>query len=112
MNIGDYDSAEISDELSSRYGIVHAVGAHCAPLMHEVFGTKIYGAVRFVPHYNTEEEIDEAIRAVKELAENKKNRRGARCYGIARNGEKMKTREKNCDCFSYDNGCDGNGTAL
>ena len=35
LNIGDYDSAEISDELSGRYGIVTRSGAHCAPLMHE-----------------------------------------------------------------------------
>ena len=70
LNIGDYDSAEISDELSGRYGIVTRPGAHCAPLMHEALGTKIQGAVRFsFSHYNTEEEIDEAIRAVKELAE-------------------------------------------
>ena len=70
LNIGDYDSAEISDELSGRYGIVTRSGAHCAPLMHEALGTKIQGAVRFsFSHYNTEEEIDEAIRAVKELAE-------------------------------------------
>ena len=69
LNIGDYDSAEISDELSGRYGIVTRSGAHCAPLMHEALGTKIQGAVRFsFSHYNTEEEIDEAIRAVKELA--------------------------------------------
>ena len=70
LNIGDYDSAEISDELSGRYGIVTRSGAHCAPLMHEALGTKIQGAVRFsFSHYNTEEEIDEAIRAVKGLAE-------------------------------------------
>lgn len=47
LNIGDYDSAEISDELSGRYGIVTRSGAHCAPLMHEALGTKIQGAVRF-----------------------------------------------------------------
>ena len=38
LNIGDYDSAEISDELSGRYGIVTRSGAHCAPLMHEALG--------------------------------------------------------------------------
>ena len=44
--------------------------SHCAPLMHEALGTVEQGAVRFsFSHYNMEEEIDEAIRAVKELAE-------------------------------------------
>lgn len=69
LNIGEYDSAQVSDELSRGYGIVTRPGAHCAPLMHEALGTKMQGAVRFsFSHYNTEEEIDKAIQAVKELA--------------------------------------------
>lgn len=70
LNIGDYDSSEVSDELLMEYGISTRPGAHCAPLMHEALGTKEQGAVRFsFSHYNTEEEIDTAIRAIKELAE-------------------------------------------
>lgn len=51
------------------YGIVTRAGAHCAPLMHEALGTVGQGAVRFsFSHYNTEEEIDFAVKAVRELA--------------------------------------------
>ena len=69
LNIRDYDSSEVSDELSEEYGIVTRPGAHCAPLMHRALGTVEQGAVRFsFSHYNTEEEIDLAINAVKNLA--------------------------------------------
>ena len=68
FNIGDYDSSEVSDELNMEYGIVTRPGAHCAPLMHRALGTVEQGAVRFsFSHYNTEEEVDAAIRAVEEL---------------------------------------------
>lgn len=70
INIRDYDSSEVSDELLMTYDISTRPGAHCAPLMHEALGTVEQGAVRFsFSHYNTEEEIDTAIQAVKELAE-------------------------------------------
>lgn len=70
LNIGDYDSSEVSDELLMTYGISTRAGGHCAPLMHEALGTVEQGAVRFsFSHYNTDEEIETAIRAVKELAE-------------------------------------------
>lgn len=69
FNIGDYDSSEVSDELNMEYGIVTRPGAHCAPLMHQALGTVEQGAVRFsFSYYNTKEEVDAAIRAVKELA--------------------------------------------
>lgn len=69
LNIGDYDSGEVADELACSYGIYTRAGAHCAPLMHQALGTVEQGAVRFsMSHYNKEEEIDEAIRAVRELS--------------------------------------------
>lgn len=70
LNIGEYDSSEVSDELNMTYGIVTRPGAHCAPLMHRALGTVEQGAVRFsFSHYNTEEEVAFAVNAVKELAE-------------------------------------------
>lgn len=70
LNIGDYDSSEVSDELLMTYDISTRPGAHCAPLMHKALGTVEQGAVRFsFSHYNTEEEIETAVRAVRELAE-------------------------------------------
>lgn len=69
MNIGDYDSSEVSDELLMTYEISTRPGAHCAPLMHKALGTVEQGAVRFsFSHYNTDEEIEIAIEAIKELA--------------------------------------------
>ncbi|MDY5845089.1 MAG: aminotransferase class V-fold PLP-dependent enzyme [Bariatricus sp.] len=69
LNIGDYDSSEVSDELLMTYGISTRAGGHCAPLMHEALGTVEQGAVRFsFSHYNTDEELNTAISAVRELA--------------------------------------------
>lgn len=68
LNIGEYDSAQVSDELSVRYGITTRSGGHCAPLLHKALGTESQGAVRFsFSYFNTEEEVDKAIEAVTEL---------------------------------------------
>lgn len=70
LNILDYDSGEIADVLAQDYGIMTRAGAHCAPLMHEALGTKSQGAVRLsFSYFNTEEEIDQAANAIRELAE-------------------------------------------
>ena len=70
LNIRDYDSGTISDILAEDYDIATRPGAHCAPRMHQALGTSETGAVRFsFSYFNTEEEIDAAISAVKELAE-------------------------------------------
>ncbi len=70
LNIRDYDSSEVSDELLITYNISTRSGGHCAPLAHRALGTAEQGAVRFsFSHYNTEKEVDTAIRAVKELAD-------------------------------------------
>lgn len=69
LNIWDYDSSEVSDALYTHYGISTRPGAHCAPLMHKALGTVEQGTVRFsFSHYNTIEEVNVAINAIKELA--------------------------------------------
>lgn len=69
LNIRDYPSSAVSDELMQSYGIATRSGAHCAPRLHEALGTDIQGAVRFsFGYFNTNEEIDTAIRAVAEIA--------------------------------------------
>ena len=69
LNIGDYESGAVSDALSEEYGIATRPGAHCAPRMHQALGTVQQGAVRFsFSWFNTEQEIDTAIRAIRELA--------------------------------------------
>lgn len=70
LNLGDYDSGEVSDELLMTYGISTRSGGHCAPLMHHALGNVEQGAVRFsFSHFNTMEEVETAIQAMKELAE-------------------------------------------
>ena len=70
LNVRDYDSGEVSDALSEQYGIATRPGAHCAPLMHRALGTAEQGAVRFsFSHYNTQEEINIAVSALRELAQ-------------------------------------------
>lgn len=68
LNVKEYDSAEVSDFLYAEYGISTRPGAHCAPLMHQALGTTDRGAVRFsFSHYNTREEVDTAVLALREL---------------------------------------------
>ena len=70
LNIRDYDSSEVSDVLSVDYDIATRPGAHCAPRMHRALGTMDQGAVRFsFSWFNTMEEVDAAVIAVRELAE-------------------------------------------
>lgn len=70
LNIGNMSSASVSDILWEDYEICVRAGAHCAPLMHKTFGTEKQGAVRFsFSCFNTEAEIDTAIRAIHEIAE-------------------------------------------
>ena len=70
LNIRDFDSSAVSDELAEYYDIATRPGAHCAPRMHQALGTVEQGAVRFsFAWFNTMEEVDAAIAAVKELAE-------------------------------------------
>ena len=70
LNIRDYDSGAVADELSECYDIATRAGAHCAPRMHEALGTVEQGAVRFsFSWFTTHEEVDAAIAAVREIAE-------------------------------------------
>lgn len=69
LNVGDIDSAEISDALMQGWGIATRPGAHCAPLMHRALGTERQGVVRFsFGYFNTDEEVDTAIGALRDLA--------------------------------------------
>ena len=70
LNIHDYDSSAVSDELAECFDIATRPGAHCAPRMHYALGTQEQGAVRFsFSWFTTQEEVDAAIAAVKEIAE-------------------------------------------
>lgn len=70
LNIKGYDSGTVSDILSEEYDIATRSGAHCAPRMHQALGTVETGAVRFsFSWFNTREEVDIAIEAIREIAE-------------------------------------------
>lgn len=70
LNIKGYDSGTVSDILSEEYDIATRSGAHCAPRMHQALGTVEIGAVRFsFSWFNTREEVDTAIEAIREIAE-------------------------------------------
>ncbi len=70
LNIRGMGASEVSMILGDDYGISTRSGGHCAPLMHRALGTEKTGAVRFsFSYFNTEEEVDEAVKAVKEIAE-------------------------------------------
>lgn len=69
LNVGDIDSAEISDALMQGWGIATRPGAHCAPFMHRALGTERQGVVRFsFGYFNTDEEVDTTIDALRDLA--------------------------------------------
>lgn len=65
----DGDNGINAFRLTQEYGINTRVGLHCAPLAHKSLGTFPEGTVRFsIGPFNTEEDIDAAISAVKEIA--------------------------------------------
>lgn len=71
INIPNIDSGEITFLLDSEYNIATRSGIHCAPLAHKTLGTIEQGAVRFsLGYFNTKEDIDEAIKALKDIVEN------------------------------------------
>ena len=73
LNIKNIDSGEITDLLYNRFEIATRSGAHCAPGAHESFGTVAQGMVRFsFSHYNTIEDVDKAIDALKVIEEESK----------------------------------------
>jgi len=69
LNIGRLDSALVEHYLANEYGISVRGGFHCAPLLHKALGTEGQGAVRFsFSSFNTTEEVETAVRAVREIA--------------------------------------------
>jgi cysteine desulfurase / selenocysteine lyase len=75
FNIKGWDAGEAGAILDADYGIACRIGIHCAPLVHELLGTdKIGGTIRFsLGPFNTEEHIERAIEAVRDIAEIKRS---------------------------------------
>lgn len=71
FNIDGIDSSDVAAILNVK-GICVRNGYHCAPLVHEIIGTKNRGTVRVSPGYfNTIEDIDKLIEAVVEINKGK-----------------------------------------
>jgi cysteine desulfurase family protein len=70
FNVDGFEALNVGTLLDVDYNIASRTGLHCAPLVHEHLGTvEIHGAVRFgIGPFNTEEHINTAIEAVKEIA--------------------------------------------
>lgn len=70
LNLGNYSSSSVSDELFERFEIATRSGGHCAPLMHKALGTEKQGAIRFsFSYFNTKDEVLFASKALKILGE-------------------------------------------
>jgi cysteine desulfurase family protein len=78
FNVAGFEAADVGTMLDVDYGIACRTGLHCAPMVHEHIGTdKIHGAVRFgIGPFNTEAQVDLAVRAVGEIAELARSRQG------------------------------------
>ncbi|MBR0081220.1 MAG: aminotransferase class V-fold PLP-dependent enzyme [Clostridia bacterium] len=69
VDFASIDNAEASALLDSEYHILTRCGLHCAPEAHKTLGSYPQGAVRFsFSPATTVDEIDAAIRAVREIA--------------------------------------------
>ncbi|MFH1313250.1 MAG: aminotransferase class V-fold PLP-dependent enzyme [Candidatus Eisenbacteria bacterium] len=70
FNVDGWDAADVGTMLDVDYNIACRTGLQCAPFVHVQLGTdKIHGTVRLsIGPFNTEEHIDTAIGAVRDVA--------------------------------------------
>lgn len=69
LDFPEGDNAEIAYRLEQDFGIMTRCGLHCAPNAHKTLGTFPQGTVRFSFGYTTtEEEIEYAVNAIKQMA--------------------------------------------
>ena len=70
MNIKGFKPSEVGAILDQSFDIAVRPGLHCAPFAHQVMGTFPEGTVRISPGiFNTDEEIDQLIIALKKIAD-------------------------------------------
>jgi selenocysteine lyase/cysteine desulfurase len=68
VSLENYDAADVGAFLDVDHDILTRTGLHCAPLMHEHYGTAPRGTVRFsIGPFNTEDHILSAIKAVETI---------------------------------------------
>ena len=72
FNIGDMPSSAVADILNTKYRIAVRAGLHCAPKLHEYYGTLRQGIVRAsFGACNTEKDVHMLIHAIITLAKGK-----------------------------------------
>ena len=70
FNIAGVQPSDVGLQLDEKYGIMCRVGLHCAPAAHRTMGTFPVGTVRLgIGAFNTTADVDAALAAVRELAE-------------------------------------------
>jgi cysteine desulfurase/selenocysteine lyase len=69
VTVANYDAGDVGTILDVDYGVLTRTGLHCAPLIHEHYGSSPRGTVRFsVGPFNTREHVEAAVKAVAEIA--------------------------------------------
>lgn len=69
VSVNGYDASDVGTFLDVDFDILTRTGLHCAPLIHEHYGTAPRGTVRFsIGPFNTEDHIEAAVRAVDQIA--------------------------------------------
>ncbi|HEX9746429.1 MAG TPA: aminotransferase class V-fold PLP-dependent enzyme [bacterium] len=68
ITVENFDPSDIGTMLDVEYSIQTRTGLHCAPLLHEHYGSAPQGAIRFsIGPFNTKEQIEKTIQALGEL---------------------------------------------
>ncbi len=77
FNVDGLEAADTATMLDVDHNIACRSGLHCAPLVHEQLGTdKVHGGVRFgIGPFNTDDHIETAIGAVREIADFQRKKR-------------------------------------
>jgi cysteine desulfurase/selenocysteine lyase len=85
ITVDDRDASDVGTTLDGKYNIQTRTGLHCAPLMHEHYGTTPRGTVRLsIGPFNTSRDIETAIKAVAETAAD-------RCSSVATRQQALRT---------------------
>lgn len=69
FNVANFDAADVGIFLDVDHDVLTRTGLHCAPLIHDHYGTSPHGSVRFsIGPFNTREDILAAVHAVEAIA--------------------------------------------
>ena len=73
FNVRNATASDVAHYLDKEWGIYVRAGLHCSPMAHRTMNTFPKGTVRFsLSYFNTKEEVDAAIEALKEFVRREK----------------------------------------